>query len=675
MASNSLTKFRENTFCCNLTHLKSLLLNSNYFTSLNVPSTHLALGSLSNLAQIDLSNNLIEFIGENDFKFSLKLNEINLNSNRIKSLHSNSFVHLNQLNILKMSHTFLDEFAMNLLNFESITELDLSYNTLNFSNTFKRESLRNLRSLRLERVKILNFSLENFLNSNLEILDLSKTFNGNEFFFKIHSYNLSLLKRLELRDTRINSLNNTLKNLISLSHLDLSCNSLTELNYETFKDLDKLSHLNLSFNEITFLDARLFESQYLAKNLKYLNLDHNRLIKFENVFENYFDLAVLSVSQNYLRELPEFSLDFSGIFLPKNQDFFFNENNITKLSYFSFSLWSLRLLNLNSNQIEFIVVDAFVNLKRLEILSLAFNQLTQINANNFVSLFALKHLNLSFNRINSIENGSFIALSQLISLDLSFNCLKLIEANLFAGLTSLNDLNLRTFTEFALNLNNQSFRGLSNLGDLSLNENILEIYACMLMRSMLEQREVKRRVSGGIEYNFYKSLNVLTFDESDVRKCELTFELLQFRIHLNLKFDFQNEMFYEECLKIFVKKSNSYQANYRKCFLNQTLDKEVDENDWVEDEGGNFVKILSNFYFYLIVALLLCVLSPIFAIVYTQLKLSNKIVYLKEKSNLSMINDAKMAKVNGNRKDDLNLNIIEQLNTDNHTSENSQEFL
>ena len=170
------------------------------------------------------------------------------------------------------------------------------------------------------------------------------------------------------------------------------------------------------------------------------------------------------------------------------------------------------------------------------------------------------------------------------------------------------------------------------------------------------------------KFNFYKSLNILTF-ESDVRKCELTFRFLQFRIHFNLKFDFQNERFYEECQKILITKSNSYQTNYRKCFLNQAHDKEVDETDVIEDERGNFVKILSNVYFYFIVTLLLCVLSPIFAIVYIQLKCSNKIVYVKEKSNLSTTYGVKMEKNNRNSKDDLNLNFIEQSNTDNHTSE------
>ncbi len=52
----------------------------------------------------------------------------------------------------------------------------------------------------------------------------------------------------------------------------------------------------------------------------------------------------------------------------------------------------------------------------------------------------------------------------------------------------------------------------------------------------------------------------------DASKCELAFHLLQFKIHFNLKTDYENELFYEKCQDFLIKNSNSFYRNYEKCF-------------------------------------------------------------------------------------------------------------
>ena len=127
------------------------------------------------------------------------------------------------------------------------------------------------------------------------------------------------------------------------------------------------------------------------------------------------------------------------------------------------------------------------------------------------------------------------------------------------------------------------------------------------------ERDLKRNV--GNIYRFYKSLNLLT--NSLTIRIELTFHLFQFGIHLNLRTDYENEMFYDECRQFLIKRSNSFRVNYEKCYLqnvNTRLETNIEFNE-IFDERSNAFKILSNFYFYLIIILLKVMFFPLFATV------------------------------------------------------------
>ena len=144
-------------------------------------------------------------------------------------------------------------------------------------------------------------------------------------------------------------------------------------------------------------------------------------------------------------------------------------------------------------------------------------------------------------------------MAQLISLDLSYNNeLKSLQAYAFMGLESLNDLYLLSNVKFVLN--EKSFVGLRNLGNFYLNETMVQSYTCLFIKSI--ERDLKRNV--GNRYLFYKSLtNSLT------KRIELTFHLFQFGIHLNLRTDYENEMFYDECQQFLITRSNSFRVNYK----------------------------------------------------------------------------------------------------------------
>ena len=93
---------------------------------------------------------------------------------------------------------------------------------------------------------------------------------------------------------------------------------------------------------------------------------------------------------------------------------------------------------------------------------------------------------------------------------------------------------------------------------------------CIFMHSI--ERVIKRNVGNGA-YKFFKSINLISndfnlYDDEPKELCELTMEFLQKKIHLNLKMDYQNELFYEKCQQRLIKTQNKFNHSFRKCFSN-----------------------------------------------------------------------------------------------------------
>ena len=59
--------------------------------------------------------------------------------------------------------------------------------------------------------------------------------------------------------------------------------------------------------------------------------------------------------------------------------------------------------------------------------------------------------------------------------------------------------------------------------------------------------------------------------------CEIIFHLLQFKIHLNLKSDYEYERFYEKCKYQLIKESNNFNSSLKSCF-----------NDFLPREKENY---------------------------------------------------------------------------------------
>ena len=127
---------------------------------------------------------------------------------------------------------------------------------------------------------------------------------------------------------------------------------------------------------------------------------------------------------------------------------------------------------------------------------------------------------------------------------------------------------------------------------------------------------------GGYRYKFFKSINLLTNDvtrEYDAFECELKFHLFQFRIHLDLRSDYENELFYEKCgggeVYNLIQKSNNYNHNYKKCFNEYSFQTDEVEAKFTIKSNG----IFTDYVFYLTVVLLLSILGPVLCFTYNHL--------------------------------------------------------
>jgi hypothetical protein len=202
-------------------------------------------------------------------------------------------------------------------------------------------------------------------------------------------------------------------------------------------------------------------------------------------------------------------------------------------------------------------------------------------------------------------------LNKLKSLDLNYNKLISIENDLFFGLSNLYNLYLLSQNE--MTLYNSSFHHLPNISTIVLNESLISKYKCLFMHNL--ERDIQRNVSN--KYIFYKSINLISlnfsFNESLNTKCDLMFHFYQFKVHFNLKTDYDNELFFDLCQKILIKRKNNFDHNKRNCFASFEFNDKKEENEIFSLD--RIYKVVSNIYYLLSMALILSLLIPAFYII------------------------------------------------------------
>jgi hypothetical protein len=206
------------------------------------------------------------------------------------------------------------------------------------------------------------------------------------------------LRTIEIRKCKLKSLvkenfmnrlndDTAVYDFLTINFIDLSYNSLTRIDSDTFLYTKKLTELNLSGNSIEKLSSRAFQD---LKSLSKLSLNNNRLTSVDSeLFKSLTRLKQVDLSSNRIRGIPEFA---------------FND------------LLNLAELDLSNNCIKEVHVNSFVNLPNLAKLTLKHNCIERIKERT------LKQLNSS-RLANTVVN-------------LSFNNVRFLNASLFDKLTS-----------------------------------------------------------------------------------------------------------------------------------------------------------------------------------------------------------------------------------------------
>lgn len=304
-------------------------------------------------------------------------------NNALRSVHSQAFEHLAELQELEVSgNPRLDNlFPGTFEKLGNLTRLMLNYNGFKSAALGMFGSLKQLETLEM-RGNIIS-DLPPFLFGNLHnllVLDLS----------------LNKLKGVKRE---------TFSGLGRLEILKINNNLLSNLTADTFHNVSMLTELHLEGNKIAELPDDIF---FVLTELKVLNLRGNLLTTFsDKAFGfNASNLKELNLKGNALRELHPLR-----------------------------SLSSISDFILASNQLSGLPEDIFWNMTALENLDLSENRLRSLPGTIFSGLLGMKTIHLNQNNLSELDAKMFEDQTLVEQLYLSDNKLETLPAGIFDPFT------------------------------------------------------------------------------------------------------------------------------------------------------------------------------------------------------------------------------------------------
>ncbi|EGD82007.1 hypothetical protein PTSG_11905 [Salpingoeca rosetta] len=247
----------------------------------------------------------------------------------------------------------------------------------------------------------------------------------------------------------------------SITTLDVTRNSLSELPQATLAAMPNLTHLTWDGNQLAEIEPGVFAA---TTNLTTLSLRDNRILNVvAGTFAHLNSLRDLDLSDNRISSVAvdAFAGLFSVVVLHLNdnrissvvahtfadlvslRELDLSNNRISSIAAFAFAgLTSLVELHLGNNTVFEVVADAFADLSSLPKLDLSNNRISNVSALAFADLTSLTELRLSNNRISSIVENAFSGLTSLMTLDVHFNRISTLDENALISTFKLESLNL-----------------------------------------------------------------------------------------------------------------------------------------------------------------------------------------------------------------------------------------
>lgn len=254
------------------------------------------------------------------------LTNLDLSGNFVGKIHQNTFERFDQLITLSLSDTVLNEFDFSWIKNQNyrLKTLDISYNNLKYAENVPHLA----RFFSLIQFNAAGNHLANtpdiihYLRPTIKELDLSGCFVGllnSTTFERFH-----MLQTLKLRNSSlIISRVNPFEALQNLEHLDISYNTLRNMNFSILANISRLSKLNIAHCHIVNISQMVqhlkptIKQLDLAGNiagpmnnqtfemltsLELLNLSDTNIVKFDmGILKNLTNLRIFDISHNKLR--------------------------------------------------------------------------------------------------------------------------------------------------------------------------------------------------------------------------------------------------------------------------------------------------------------------------------------------------------------------------------------
>lgn len=293
------------------------------------------------------------------------LKQLNMTHNKMLKLYLDS--KLPYLEILDVSHNFINQIEFNLIKMEYLFYLDLSNNPLRRLPKLN-DYFKSLKYLFLNNCSLTHIGNITYLNSLTE-LHLSNNpitkFNYNFYSDK--------LRVLDISYCNLNNVNTS--SLSSVQMLNLSHNAIESISENFLNSLDSARIIDLSHNKISSLPEDLI---LLGRHLEQLFLGNNPIKEFTYI--NSPSIVLIDLSYCHISQIYQVSLEG----MPSLTELNLNNNRLTSIPD-NIKSDSLYRLDISSCRIKSINNKTFKYLINLHELNLEDNLLTTIDSNHLPS--------------------------------------------------------------------------------------------------------------------------------------------------------------------------------------------------------------------------------------------------------------------------------------------------
>ena len=230
---------------------------------------------------------------------------------------------------------------------------------------------------------------------------------------------LASLQQLSLEGNQLNSLeDDSFSGLASLEMINLSGNHLSALPPAVWDDTPHLQQIFLQNNHLSVLSPRIFARVHAVQ---ILNLAQNQLTMLQQeIFLNLRKLETLRLDENQLT-------DINGLLTAQNQLRWLNVSS-NKLQWFDYAFIpkSLEMIDLRHNQIEelgnyYQLNDGF----SLKTMDASYNQIRKLAPSSFLT--SLENIYLNSNHIEEISANTFIQMDNLSRVEMKENSLVTLQ--------------------------------------------------------------------------------------------------------------------------------------------------------------------------------------------------------------------------------------------------------